>query len=390
MIGIDMHRHIAWIVLSATLALTMPSIAEDVRLELGGDLYLAGRNPTVATAITHDAFVAGNDVSLQAPITGDAHLAGFHVSAAAPVSGDLYAAGYGVTATAPIGGDMTAAGNTITLSSTSSIAANLRLAGATILLSAPVSGSALISAQTLTLDTTIAGDFSFYGEAIVFGPGAKVGGVLTIRAPKPIDVPVSVASADRVKFQLADAPNYVNEAGKTADGVVKSFWPAIWAMGIWLLVLFVVGAALIVWAPKAVARAQSNSSLRPFKTFGYGILVFSSVLGLTIVAAMTVIGLLAVPIVLIFVFLACSLAYLAGCYLLTLRIFGRFLAVNTNARRFGVLATAIVLAALIGIVPLLGWLFTLGLVCFGFGATKNVGPVGTPDAAGLYEAHSHV
>jgi hypothetical protein len=109
---------------------------------------------------------------------------------------------------------------------------------------APITNSLLVTAQTLTLSAPVSGDLGIFGEVVTFAPGAKVAGMVTIKAPKPIDVPASVASADRVTF----------------------------------------------------------------------------------------------------------------------------IAVDSNLKRLGVLVFALILATLIGIIPSLGWLITLALVCFGFGA----------------------
>lgn len=363
-----MLRHLPWISLGLTLAFAVPSSAADAQYGFAGDIYLAGQNPTISEPVSRDAFIAGNTVLLKADVAGDAHMAGYNVTSDAAVAGSLYAAGYSVLATAPIGGDFTAAGNVIGLSSASSVAGNARMAGGTVTVAAPMAGSVLITAQTLNVSSVITGDLSFFGEAITFGPGAKVLGSVTIKAPKPIDVPITVASVDRVTFELSDAPNYVTEAGKTANGALSGLWPALWAMAVWLLLLLAAGVAAITLSPVAVATAQTHSAERPFRIFGRGILVFSATLGLAVVAALTVVGLLALPAILVAIVLACSFAYVVGCYLVAIRVFAPFLAIDTQLKRIGVLVFALVLATLIGLIPFLGWLITLILVCFGFGA----------------------
>lgn len=363
-----MLRHLPWISLGLTLALILPGAAADAQYGFGGDLYFSGQNPTISQPVLNDAFVAGNTVLLKAGVAGDAHMAGFNVTADAPITGNLYGAGYAVTASAPIGGDVTAIGNTIALTSGSSVAGNARLAAATITLSAPVAGSALVSAQTLTLEAPIAGDLSFFGETITFAPGAKVEGQISIKALKPVDVPVWVAPADRVTYERADVPNYVNEAGKTANGALSGLWPAVWGLASWLLLLFAAGAAVITFMPKAVAAAQAHAAAYPLRTFGRGILAFSMTLGIVIVAGLTVIGLFAIPILIVAIGLVCSFAYIAGCYLVAIRVFVPFLTIETNPRRLGVLVAALALATLVGLIPFVGWLITLALVCFGFGA----------------------
>ena len=346
--------------------------ADEAALTFGGDQFNAGQVTSIAAPVQHDAFAMGSDVTLSAPVSGDAHLAGYDVDVEADVSGDIYAAGFSVNVTSAVGGDLTAMGNTVTVRSATAVTGNVRLAGATVVLSTPVGGSALVTAQSLTLDVPVSGDFSFYGENLTFGPGARVDGVLEIRAPKEIAVPASVASADRVRFELLDSPDYVSEAGKTAGTVVGRFWPVFWTIAAWWLLLFLVGAGLIALLPRAVAALQVASEKRPFRNLGLGILTFAAVLGLVPVVAMTIIGILLLPFVLIFAVIACSLAYLAGAFLIGLRIGSAFVTVDTNLKRLGVLAVSLIAAALVGIIPFVGWLITLGIVIFGFGTASIV------------------
>lgn len=359
--------------------------AEEARMAIGGDQFAAGQIAAVTTPVAHDAFAFGGDVTLGTTVAGDAHLAGYDVDVTADVSGDLYAGGFSVNVTAGVGGDLSAAANTITLRSTEPVGGNARLAGSTVTLATPVAGAALITAQSLTLDAPITGDFSFYGENITFGPNARVDGALDIRAPRQIVVPASVAGADRVRFELLESPDYVSEAGKTAGTVVGRFWPVFWTMAAWWLLLFVAGAGLIALLPQTITSLQQTAQTRPVRSFALGILALASVLGLVPVAAMTIFGLVLLPFVVMFVVLACSLAYLAGAFLVGLRIAGAFVSLDTNLKQLGVLALALIAAALLGMIPFLGWLITLALVIFGFG-TASI-PImrrwSAPDASSL-------
>ncbi|HEY9011620.1 MAG TPA: hypothetical protein VIN06_11425 [Devosia sp.] len=347
-------------------------LADEARLSFGGDQYVAGQAAGVASPVERDAFVAGYDVRLGSPVTGDAHLAGFNVSTDAPVGGDLYAAGSSVNVTNTVGGDVTAFGNTIAVRPDASVAGNTRLAGASVTLSAPINGSALITAQTLTLDAPVAGDLNFFGENIVFGPAAKIAGKVIIQAPKEIAVPATVAQPNQVTFTQLVAPDYAGEAGKTAEHVVKSAWPFVWATGAWWLVLCVVGLLFITLGGRTTAALEAASEPRSLRTFGLGVLGFAATIGLVPVFALTMIGIFLLPFVLVFVVLACALAYLFGTYLLGRRVAKAMIPVDTNLKRVGVLVVSVVLAGLVGMVPFIGWLATLALLAFGFGALARI------------------
>ena len=354
------------------LLLPVASLAAEARLTSGGDQYAAGQAASLAEAVPHDAFAAGYDVTLKAPVAGDAHLAGFNVNIDSDVTGDLYAAGATVNVRGTVGGDVTAFGSTVSLRAGQPVTGNVRLVGGSVTLDTPVSGAGIVTAQTLNLNASVAGDLEFFGENVVFGPGASVAGVVTIHARKEIPVPATVASADRVKFIQLEDTDYASEAGKTADHVVRSIWPAVWAVALWWLLLGVMGVLFITLATRLVVTLEAVSRKRPFRSIGLGLLSFAAVLGLVPVFALTLVGIFLVPFVLIFVVLACILAYLAGTYLVGARIASALLPIDTNLKRVGLLAVSIIVAGLLGMIPVIGWLITLLLLVFGFGTIAVV------------------
>lgn len=341
--------------------------AQEATFSLGGDSYAAGQSSSIGKPVSHDAFVAGFDTNLGGSVGGDAHMAGFNVNADQPVEGDLYAAGFSVTVNQPVGGDVTAVGSNVSVHSGATIAGNARLSGASVTLSAPVAGTALVSAETLNLDTAIQGDFEFFGNKIIFGPGARLGGLVRIHAPAPVDVPASVAAADKVSFEILETTDYAGEAGKTAEHVVRGVWPAVWAVAIWWLALIVIGALAIALLPRATAALEDRANSRPLRSLGLGLLGFAAALGLVPVAAITILGIILLPFVAVGAFIACVLAYLAGVYLLAVRAGRAFARIDTTLKRLVALAVGVVLAGLIGMVPFLGWLISLLLLVFGFG-----------------------
>lgn len=389
-----MKRAILIVFVAALAAMPAVVLADDqTSLIFGGDSYAAGQNAAISLPVSRDAFAAGYNVTLAAPVTGNAHLAGYSVSVGADVGGDLYAAGFSVNVTSSVKGSVSAMGNSVNLTAAAPIPGNARLAAQSVVVNSAVDGSILAAASTMTLNAPIKGDFNFYGETLIFGPNAKVDGRVLIQAPKEIAVPASVAAADRVTFQQLVVPDYMGEAGKTAGTFMNGFWPLVWATVLWWLLLFAVGAIGIALLPKVVAGLETAAARHPFRRIGLGLLGFASVLGLVPVVAMTVVGIVLLPFVAVFVVLACSVAYLTGAYLVTNRIAGAFLAVDSNAKRLGVLAVALVAAGLLTMVPFLGWLITLLLLTFGFGAMAVItmarwsagdrAPLGAPPVAAV-------
>lgn len=356
------------LVLFALVAL-LPAVAvaDDLKsFDFGGDQFVSGQSPALS-APAHDAFLAGGSVNLGQPVSGNAHMLGMNVNADAAVTGSLYAAGFSIEVTAPVGGAVTAAGNNVTVKAPATVGGNARLAGATITLAAPVAGSALVSGRSLSLTSAVAGDLDFYGEDMTFGPDAKVNGTLSIHAPKPITVPESVASPDRVKYEVLTNPDIATQTGGTARNLVGSFWPAAWAMVSWWVLLFVVGALLIVLAPHSYGATREVAAHRPWRNIGAGILAFAAAIGLIAVLAMTIVGIVLIPVDVLLIAVFCVLGYIVGTYFVTLKVASGLTRVDSNAGRLGVLAGGLVIAGVLSLIPVVGWLVSLVLTLFGMG-----------------------
>jgi cytoskeletal protein CcmA (bactofilin family) len=363
-----MRRLLPVLAVAALAAAILPAFAQEATIELGGDHYAAGQTIRATAPMPRDALMAGYDVTLDQPVGGDAHLAGFSVAVPTTVSGDLYAAGFNVNISGAVDGDITAFGNSVTVQAPAPVGGNVRLGGAAVVLGGPVAGSALVSARSLNLSSVISGDLTFFGETVTFAPGATVAGTVSINAPNPIAVPGNVAPPERVLYQQVQIPDYATEAGRTAEQAVKGVWPAVWGTALWSLFLFIVAAVLIALLPRTAQALKAAADNRPMRLLGVGFLTFAATLGLVPVTAMTLIGIFLLPVVLVLVAVAWSLAYLAGVYLIGLRVARSFVTIDTKGKELGILAISLVAVAVVGMIPVIGWLLTLAVAIAGFGA----------------------
>ncbi|WP_127142794.1 hypothetical protein [Pelagibacterium montanilacus] len=360
-----------FLLLPPLVAFSLPALAEDSQLVFGGDHYAAGQTTTVRKPVEGDAFVAGYHATLSAPVTGSAHLAGFNASSENDIGQNLYALGFAVDVNGPVEGNVSATGNTVDIARAATIGGNARLSGASVKLEAPVQGSAVVAADVFSLSSEIGGDFSFYGRALNFEPGARVTGALHIHAPEPIEVPASVADASRVTFSALEDTDYVAEAGRTAESVARGYWPALWGVAIVLLLLILSGAMLIAFAPGRLETIHTTAETRPFRSLGWGALTFAMLLGLVPLSALTVIGIVALPLIFFFIAALLGLAYVMGAYLIGTRVARAFLTIDTNAKRLGVMTGSIIIAVLLAVLPIIGWFLILLIVTLGLGSTAR-------------------
>ncbi len=357
-------------VLVPLLAMAIPALAADTeRFNFGGDQYVAGQDASLNSRTEHDAFAAGLNVVIAAPTSGDVHAGGLNVTISAPVGGDVYAAANTVSISGAVGEDLTAFGGTINLSGTEPIGGNLRSAAGSLTIDRPVNGSALLSGANIAINAPIAGDLHLSGGSVTFGPDAKVGGFVEFRGTEPIDVPASVAPADRVTFTKVGTTDIAGDAKAIFDTATESSSFG-WIAGLLgALAVIIYGTILLAVFPRRTEIGYLTAMAKPWKSLLFGLLAAAVYVGLIPVLLATLIGIPLVPFAIILLALAALTGFVAGTYFVADRVLG---ALNYDAdslwKRIGALVIGLIAVWILGIIPFLGWLVQFGLGLFGLGA----------------------
>lgn len=335
-------------------------------LEFGGDTYLSGFDLELASPGQRDVFASGFTIGIGHKVNGNAHAAGADIDIQAPVTGDLEAAGLAVRISAPVGRDVSALGASIKITGEATIGGNARLVAKTLVLEAPVGGSVLAAAQDLRIAAPVSGDVRLVGRAITFAESARIGGTLFYSAPNPIDIPTSVASADRIHFE----PLSIGAPRASRDWM--HVWPAtstiFFTAAIFISCLVLLAGLLLSLAPKSSQSLQREVTETPFRTMGIGILGLAMLLGLLPLCIMTLIGLPFIPFVLLAVIAFWIGGYLLGVMGLSMRIYAAFRPLPEGlAPKLLLIAVGLVIVALLNFVPFVGWLLNLAIMFLGLG-----------------------
>jgi len=355
-------------ILLLILATLLPGLAaaqdEPGVFQSGGDVYVGGEAAGYAAPVAGDLFVAGQDAATSAAVAGTAHMIGQTIRVSQPIGQNLYAAGQTIDVTAKVDGNVTAVGQTVTVAD---VGRNVRAAGQTVTLNGAVAGSAVASGQTVALNGVVAGDLAISAAAVRFGPGATVAGTLTLYSDKPeaIEVPASVAPAERI--QRKTVSDWQAEAPSAMPVSRRTIWRGLLTSIVTVTVLAAILAALM---PEGLARIRSTLTGSPARSLWFGFLTLSAAIGAVVVLAMTIIGLLGVPVAIALAVLGGFLGYIVGAYALgvwLLSLIGRD-APAQWIERAGSAAVGAVVIALIGLIPFVGWLAVLALTLAGLGA----------------------
>lgn len=352
------------------VSIAMPAPAE--QLTIGGDILVAGTEAGNVPPAGRDLFATGFSVRTSGPVTDDAHLSGFSVTVDNSVGGDLYAAGGHVAVTAPVGGDLSVMGGSLEIAAGTEVQGNARLMGGSVNMAGPVLGAAALSGGDVRLDAPIDGDVWIAAGQLSFGDAARIGGKLTYAAPEPVAIPVSVIPPERVSFRPLERGMHPEMMRDWAGD-----WPTPGPLTIiggalaTLAFFTILGAVFLAMMPERVERLRVGATSRPGYTLLSGVAGLSLLFGLVPVAAMTLVGLPAVPILLLAIVTVWVLGYLLGAYAVVLRMLEGLSPpdrVLSAPMRILALFLGIALASLLNFIPVLGWLANFAIVLLGIGA----------------------
>lgn len=359
-------RRYRFLALVLALAAAGPAAAdrEEVLEYMGRDLVAAGERVTVSGADLDGAFAAGETVELVSPTREDALLAGRHVTVRAPVGDDAYLAGELVDVDAPVAGRVVAAGETVTLTAGAATGGGLRLFGRRVEVAGTIAGDVWIMAETVRLSGSFAEDVTVSARIVDIAPGARFDGLLTLRAPEEPAVPDSAVPPDRRRYEKWEPEDWDWEAGP--GGLVGVAFGAIM---LFPLSLLVTGAILLAAAGGTMDRIAAAGAARPAASIGNGLVVLAVWGMAALLLVFTVVGAplgllmaLAFPLILM-------LGYVSGALTLALGAWhslGRPLPGGLG--RFGLLAVALLALAIVGLIPVLGFIVGLLVTLAGLGA----------------------
>lgn len=361
--------------LSFTLA---PARAQDGVISLGGDTFASGSSLELSAGSPRDLFAAGFSAELGGKVEGDLHATGFDVEIDSQVGADLYAAGFSVDVGGPVGSDLTVTAGDFSLKDSASVAGNARIFAGSATLDAPISGALLAKAGALELNGTVAGDAELTVGHITFGPEARIGGMLTYLAREPIDIPSTVAPAERIRFQKLEPGGLFDGMREHMERPFRGFWPSVFG----ILAFFVVTIAFLVFvaavahafAPNTTQQLRAQAIDHPFRSILLGGLGLSMLVGLVPVSALTLIGIPLIPIVILLILVVWIAGYLLGVYAVAWRVSTAFSSPPASLTgQLLVLTLGLILFALLNFIPFLGWLANLVVIFLGLGALLQRG-----------------
>lgn len=344
-----------------TASATRPTNESTIRQTSGsGNVYTAGPDLRILTAIPGDLLAAGGRVSVERKVGADAALAAGTVDVRAPVAQDLRAAGGTVNIESSVGGDLVVAGGTIRISHPERIGGSAWVAGGQLHIGGRIGKGARIYGNSITLAAEIDGDTHIVGEQIDFAPSARINGNLSYASPRALtDAQRAQVSGNVKRMEMP--------YGRQADDADDTWFP--WFSLLWLLSMLLFGTLLYLIFPGAILGAQRAIGERPGLSLLAGLALLFTVPPVAILFMVTVIGIPVGFALLMLYPLALLLGYLATAFFLSRKAASATRQPErlSMGKQIAYLLLALLLLAILLAIPFLGFMVFILAVVFGLG-----------------------
>ena len=327
------------------------------------DLYATGLRVLIEGAVEGDLVAfAAEEVVISGEVTGSVLAIAPKVTVEGTVGGSLRVSARELDMSGQVGKDVVAAVLGAELGSDSNVVGDVLVWSSDLTASGAIGGDLGGTQRRSALEGEVGGDINVsVGKLIVTGP-LSVGGDLDYRSAFQGSGLDQATVGGAVVHKTPLPPNIRIRA----LGLLARF----------LAVLGLTAAALLVawWWPERTARAGGRGTARPFQAYGRGALIALTPLLFTGIAALVVVlapasaslPLLAifVPLVVVTAGIILALSLVAGAP--AVMVLGRLLPGERGM--FGAIAVGSLLAGILWMVPLLGWIVPLVILPWGLGA----------------------
>jgi hypothetical protein len=323
------------------------------------DIYAGAGTISINGTVNGNVIVGGGTITVSGNVTRDLILGGGTINVTGHIGGSIIAAGGNLTINGPVAQDVVVTGGMINVGSGSTIGRDLVVAGGTATVSAPIARRVQMLAGSLTLRNKVGSDVRGRVDHLKLD-GAQIGGNLDYTSNNAVE---KVNGASVAGTTTRHTPT--DQGGGARNGLVA------WLQA--LIGILALGLILIFLLPGWSTRAIDTERAQPWASLGIGaaILVITPIVALVVFIAGIFLGfwwlgLLLIPLWI----LALAIGYVVSGFLLGRLIFAQ-LGWGRYHDALALLAGLFVLAV-VGIIPVIGWLVGLVALILGAGALALV------------------
>ncbi len=337
------------VVVSAEQVIERDFFARAERIEISGtvrgDVYVAGGQIIVDGTVEGDILAVGGTITISGTVTQDARIAGGQVI----INGE-------------IGRNATIAGGSIELTPKANIRGGIVVGGGSVHIAGPVGSNARIAAGSATLANRIDGDVDAAVGALRLTSRAVVTGDLSYWSEAQAEIDEKAEIVGELRHQQLPE-DMIPFSEKAVKPFIAGFVLLVIMMD--FISMLILGLLMIRFYPQWTKRVVSHIQEQPLSTVGLGVVALLLTPVMSLLLAITVVG---IPIALILLAWLAIALYLGRIFVIIWA--GRFLFTRLKRAEYERLAfvTALVLYALVTLIPILGWLVAVFVILLGLGS----------------------
>ncbi len=322
---------------------------------VNGDLYAAGGDISIDGTVNGDLLVFGGTVNINGTINGAVMVAGGTVNINGTVARSVRAAGGNLFINGNIGGDLVIAGGTVSVLSGARIGKDLVLAAGTSRVDGQTEGNVKAAGGEVTLAGGIKGNVEANVDKLTLAGAARIEGNLLYTSDNEVikEAGSQVRGATTQRFPPERRTGPLANLGFRIAGFVMAF---------------IVGLVAVVIAPRKLENAADAIRTRPWPNLGWGALALFAVPLAAVIAMITIIGIPLALMALALWGMGLYFSQVPVALVIGRSLLGYFGKPQSKALLLAALAFGLIILNILQIVPVLGFLITLGVLFFGLGA----------------------
>jgi hypothetical protein len=330
-------------------------VPKDRTIEHG--FWKTGNMIDISGTVEKDVYVAGNVVTIDGHVKGDVIGFANTVRISGIVDGNVRMAAQTIDINGTVGKSVTVAGQTVTMGPNATVGGEFHAAASLIDLNGIINGNTSVASARTTISKEING-FVWVNGDLAIRDAAKISGDVTYTSANQATIAASAVVGGKVTQQqpkdgMAERPR-VNVAG------------AIWGWLVAFGAAQAVGWILVLCAPKLFVAAQEQVQKKFWWMLGLGFMLLVVVPIASIIVMVTIVGF---PLGLITLLLYGILLYLAQIFV-AVGLGGKLSTwFKWEHTPLGVqMLTGMVVISLLRVIPVVGGLVSLVVVCVGLAA----------------------
>lgn len=321
------------------------------------DYFATGKDVSVDGTVNGDAYLAGGNVTVNGTINGDLLAAGGNLNINGEVTGNIRVAGGNITVNGKVGRNVTAAGGSITASPNSQVTGSITSAGGNLNLLGPIGKQANLGGGQINIDNSVGSDVNAAVGNLTLSSRANVNGNLIYWSDTKASINPQAKVSGKVTQNIPpkkEAPKADAAAGAYTAFKIISFLTAL-----------VFGLLLIRLFPNFTLQTAQTIKRNWLLSLGLGFLAIAVTPFAVILLLITIVG---IPFAILWIFFLVFDLWLAKIFVAI--AIGSSIAIYFKRQWTLYLAflLGLIVYYIIGIIPLVGWLFSFTAAIVGLGA----------------------